>query len=184
MKRLPHILFIAMGVLIALTSCNKEENNWEKYEDWRNANNAFIERKASQLNAEKTAYAYERISPNWDKGSIVLMKRLKKGTGNVKPLYTSYVDVVYKGTLYDGTPFDSTYSYTDSITTLKLSSTVQGFAMALTNMVVGDSCEVIIPAYAGYGEQERNKIPPYSALIFKVKLAGIPAYEKPYQKED
>ena len=81
MKRLPHILFIAMGVLIALASCNKEENNWEKYEDWRNANNAFIERKASQLNAEKTAYAYERISPNWDKGSIVLMKRLKKGQG-------------------------------------------------------------------------------------------------------
>ena len=40
-----------MGVLIALSSCNKEENNWDKYEDWRNANNDFIEAKAEELNA-------------------------------------------------------------------------------------------------------------------------------------
>ena len=183
MKRLPHIIFIAMGVLIALSSCNKEENNWDKYEDWRNANNDFIEAKSEELNAAGTVFVYEQISPDWDKGSAILMKRLKHGTGNKNPLYTSYVDVIYKGTLYDGTPFDSTYSYADSITTLKLSATVQGFAMALTNMVVGDSCEVIIPAYAGYGEQDRDKIPPYSALIFGIKLVDIPAYEKPYQKK-
>lgn len=182
MKRLPHILFVAMGVLIALASCNKEENNWEKYKDWRNANNDFIEAKSVELNAEGTALAYEQISPDWDKGSVVLMKRLKHGTGTKNPLYTSYVDVMYKGTLYDGTPFDSTYSYVDSITTIKLSATVQGFAMALTNMVAGDSCEVIIPAYAGYGEQDRTGIPPYSALVFGIKLVDIPAYEKPYQE--
>lgn len=182
MKRLPHILFVTVALLIAFASCNKEENNWEKYEDWRNANTDFIEGKAVELNAEGTAFAYEQISPDWDKGSAILMKKLKHGTGTKKPLYTSYVDVIYKGTLYDGTPFDSTYSYVDSITTLKLSSTVQGFAMALTNMVVGDSCEVIIPAYAGYGEQERTGIPPYSALVFGIKLVDIPAYEKPYEK--
>jgi FKBP-type peptidyl-prolyl cis-trans isomerase FklB len=183
MKRLSHIIFIAMGVLMALASCNKEKNNWEEYKDWRNANNLFIEEKSVELNEEGTGYAYEKISPNWDKGSVVLMKKLKHGTGNRYPLYTSYVDVIYKGTLYDGTPFDSTYSYTDSITTLKLSATVQGFAMALTNMVEGDSCEVIIPAYAGYGEQDRTNIPPYSALIFGIKLVDIPAYEKPYEKD-
>ena len=55
--------------------------------------------------------------------------------------------------------------------------------MALTNMVEGDSCEVIIPAYAGYGEQDRTNIPPYSALIFGIKLVDIPAYEKPYEKD-
>lgn len=182
MKRLPHILFIAMGVLIALASCNKDESNWEKYKDWRKANDAYIEQKAEELNADGT-YVYARISPDWDKGSVVLMKKLKKGSGTVKPTYTSYVDVIYKGTLYDGTPFDSTYSYVDSITTIKLSATVQGFAMALTNMVVGDSCEVIIPAYIGYGELEKTGIPPYSALMFGIKLVDIPAYEKPYEKK-
>ena len=182
MKRLSHIFFIAMGVLMALASCNKEETTWEKYKDWRNANNAFIEEKSAELNSEGKL-AYERISPKWDKGSVVLMKRLKKGTGTKNPLYTSYVDVTYKGTLYDGTPFDSTYSYVDSITTLKLSSTVQGFAMALTNMVKGDSCEVIIPAYIGYGELEKTGVPPYSALIFGIKLVDIPAFEKPYEKD-
>ena len=126
-----------MGVLIALASCNKEESNWDKYEDWRNANNAYIEQKSEELNAEGTSFAYEKVSPDWDKGSVILMKKIKHGTGAKNPLYTSYVDVMYKGTLYDGTPFDSTYSYVDSITTLKLSATVQGFSMALTNMVVG-----------------------------------------------
>ena len=182
MKRLPYILFIAMGVLIALASCNKGDNNWEKYKDWRNANIAYVEAKSAELNSAGGA-AYEQINPDWDKGSVVLMKRLKQGTGSIKPLYTSYVDVIYKGMRYDGTPFDSTYSYVDSITTMKLSATIQGFAMALTNMVVGDSCEVIIPAYAGYGEQERTGIPPYSVLVFGIKLVDIPAYEKPYQKE-
>ena len=67
-----------MGVLIALSSCNKEENNWDKYEDWRNANNDFIEAKAEELNAAGTAFAYEQITPDWDKGSAILMKRLKK----------------------------------------------------------------------------------------------------------
>ena len=76
MKRLPHILFIAMGVLIALASCNKEESNWDKYEDWRNANNAYIEQKSEELNAEGTAFAYEKVSPDWDKGSVILMKKI------------------------------------------------------------------------------------------------------------
>ena len=67
MKRLPHILFVAVAVLMVLASCNKEETNWEKYEDWRNANNDFIEAKAMELNAEGTAYAYDQISPDWDK---------------------------------------------------------------------------------------------------------------------
>lgn len=182
MKKLPYILFIAMGVLMALASCNKQKSNWEKYKDWRNANNAFFESKYYETNAQG-GLAYERISPDWDKGSTILMKRLKRGEGNTNPLYTSYVDVIYKGTLYDGTPFDSTYSYNDSITTMKLSGTIQGFAMALTNMVAGDSCEVIIPSYAGYADQDRTSIPPYSALIFGIKLVDIPAYEKPYQKK-
>ena len=142
----------------------------------------IFEQKLEERNS-KGAYAYERISPKWDKGSVVLMKKLKEGTGSVKPTYTSYVDVIYKGTLYDGTPFDSTYSYTDSITTLKLSATVQGFAMALTNMVEGDSCEIIIPAYIGYGELEKTGVSPYSTLIFGIELVDIPAYEKPYEKK-
>ncbi len=181
MRLIPHIFIFVIGTIITLSSC-KEKSVWEEFEGWRNANNDYFEAKSAELNSNGT-YAYERIVPDWDKGSCILMKRLKKGSGTINPLYTSYVDVMYKGRLYDGTPFDSTYSYVDSITTLKISSTVHGFTMALTNMVEGDSCEIIIPSYLGYQDKEKGIIKPYSTLVFGLKLVKIAAYEKPYQKE-
>ncbi|MBP3353272.1 MAG: FKBP-type peptidyl-prolyl cis-trans isomerase [Bacteroidales bacterium] len=181
MRLFPHIFIFVIGTIITLSSC-KEKSVWEEFEGWRNANNDYFEAKSAELNSNGT-YAYERIVPDWDRGSCILMKRLKKGSGTVNPLYTSYVDVMYKGRLYDGTPFDSTYSYVDSITTLKISSTVHGFTMALTNMVEGDSYEIIIPSYLGYQDKEKGIIKPYSTLVFGIKLVKIAAYEKPYQKE-
>lgn len=179
MKRLPQILFGLMIILLA-ASCNKDESVWEKYKDWRNANNDFFNSKSYATTPNGQGFEYEHITPDWDKGSFILMKRFKDGPDQTKvPLYTSTVDVMYKGMLYDGTGFDSTYLYTDSITTFRCSSTVLGFAIALTNMAVGDSCEVIIPQYLAYGAQESGKIKPYSTLVFGIKLVGIPGYEKP-----
>ncbi len=175
MKRLPVILAIAIAVFAAV-SCDNEQSTWEKYKDWRQANTAFFTEKDNSVNAYGER-EYMRITPIWDAGSYILMKKLKSGSGTRYPLFTSTVDVTYKGFLYDGTAFDSTYTSIDSIATFKCSSTVTGFAMALTNMVVGDSCEIIIPAYLGYGEQENSVISPYSTLIFGLKLRGIPGYE-------
>ncbi|MEG1643155.1 MAG: FKBP-type peptidyl-prolyl cis-trans isomerase, partial [Bacteroidales bacterium] len=178
MKILPQILFGFMLLLIA-GSCKEDDNTWEKYKEWRNANtNFFIDKSNSMVTPN--IYEYERVTPTWDKGSYILMKWFKKGAaGSLTPLYTSTVNVTYKGSLYNGTSFDSTYLYTDSLTTLKCSATILGFSIALTKMAVGDSCEIIIPQYLGYGAQELTKINPYSTLIFGMKLRGIPGYEKP-----
>lgn len=176
MKRLPVILTVIF-IAIAAVSCDNEESTWEKYKDWRQANTAFFNEKDNSINAANGEREYMRVFPVWDAGSYILMKKFKSGSGTRYPLYTSTVDVTYKGFLYNGTAFDSTYTYTDSIVTFKCSSTVLGFAIALTNMVVGDSCEIIIPAYLGYGEQELTAINPYSTLIFGMKLRGIPGYE-------
>lgn len=175
MKRLP-VIFAFTMILLSAISCDSEQSTWEKYKDWRQANTAFFNEKDNSLNANGEK-EYMRVTPVWDAGSYILMKKLKSGNGTRYPLYTSTVDVTYKGYLYNGTVFDSTYNNTDSIATFKCSSTVTGFAIALTNMVVGDSCEIIIPAYLGYGEQESSTISPYSTLIFGLKLRGIPGYE-------
>lgn len=175
MKKLPLILTLIISLFAAI-ACDNEESTWEKYKDWRQANTAFFTDKDNSVNA-KGEREYTRVYPVWDAGSYILMKKYKSGSGTKYPLFTSTVDVTYKGYLYNGTVFDSTYTSTDSIVTFKCSSTVTGFAIALTNMVVGDSCEIIIPAYLGYGEQELSAINPYSTLIFGLKLRGIPGYE-------
>lgn len=175
MKKLPAIITLII-LLVAALSCNNEESTWEKYKDWRHTNNDFFTQKDNSVNANGER-EYMRVSPVWDAGSYILMKKYKSGNGTKYPLFTSTVDVTYKGYLCNGTVFDSTYTYTDSIVTFKCSSTVTGFAIALTNMVVGDSCEIIIPSYLGYGEQELSAINPYSTLIFGLKLRGIPGYE-------
>ena len=95
-------------------------------------------------------------------------------------MYTSTVDVKYIGHLYDGTAFDSSYINTypaDSIYRTTLSSVIEGWTIALTNMHVGDSCEVLIPYQHAYGSSEHGDIKPYSALQFNIKLVYIPGYE-------
>ena len=100
--------------------------------------------------------------------------------GNLTPHYNSWVDVVYKGQLYDGTPFDSSYLNTtpaDSVFRTTMGNVITGWAVALSDMHVGDSCEVIVPYSVGYSETGSGSILPYSHLVFNMKLVGVPFYE-------
>ena len=88
--------------------------------------------------------------------------------------------VKYAGRLYDDTPFDSSYKLTDSLYISQLSDNIKGWWIALSDMRVGDSAVVVIPASQGYGSQSTGIIPPFSALRFNIKLVDIPYYqEKP-----
>ena len=96
------------------------------------------------------------------------------------PYQTSTVDVIYKGMLYDGTPFDSSYLKTDSIYRCRVNQNIKGWIVALEQMKVGDSCRVIIPQTLGYGAQYVSSlILPYTTLVFDMKLVDIPGLEKP-----
>lgn len=87
--------------------------------------------------------------------------------------------VKYIGRFYNGTAFDSSYLQTDSIFETKLSSVVSGWQIALQNMHVGDSCEVVIPYQSAYGSTGYSSVPPYSNLVFHMKLKDIPDWETP-----
>ena len=82
--------------MFAAVSCDNEQSTREKYKDWRQANAAFFTEKDNSVNAYGER-EYMRITPIWDAGSYILMKKLKSGSGTRYPLFTSTVDVTYKG---------------------------------------------------------------------------------------
>lgn len=159
--------------LLAMTACNDDvEDTVSQYLDWNNENVAYFEAAKLETDADGKR-VYDVVSPNWDPSSCVLIHYYKRGTGTVSPYYTSFVKVCYKGQLIDGTVFDATYQSPSNPMTAKISSLVDGWAVAMEHMHVGDSCRVIIPQNLGYGVQSRGSIKPYSTLIFDIKLMEI-----------
>ena len=99
-------------------------------------------------------------------------KILKTGTGAV-PKLTDLVSVNYKGTLIDGTEFDSSYTRGEPAT-LGVRGVVKGWTEALQLMTVGSKWQLFIPAPLAYGERgSPPKIGPNSALVFEVDLLDI-----------
>ena len=94
-------------------------------------------------------------------------KIITKGTGEI-PADSSKVKVNYKGTLIDGTEFDS------SPATFRANQVIKGWTEALTMMPVGSKWELYIPQELAYGARETGgQIKPFSTLIFEVELVGI-----------
>ena len=99
-------------------------------------------------------------------------KIITKGTGAI-PADTSKVKVNYKGTLIDGTEFDSSYKRNEPAT-FRANQVIKGWTEALTMMPVGSKWELYIPQELGYGGRETGgQIKPFSTLIFEVELVGI-----------
>ncbi|MDR0894513.1 MAG: FKBP-type peptidyl-prolyl cis-trans isomerase [Prevotellaceae bacterium] len=99
-------------------------------------------------------------------------KIITKGNGEI-PKSTDQVKVNYKGTLIDGTEFDSSYSRNEP-TTFRANQVIKGWTEALTLMPVGSKWELYIPQDLGYGARVAgDKIKPFSTLVFEVELLGI-----------
>ena len=99
-------------------------------------------------------------------------KVIKSGTGK-SPQKSDKVTVNYRGTLIDGTEFDSSYSRNQPAT-FGVGQVIPGWTEALQLMKEGDQWEIYIPSKLGYGERGAGgKIPPNSALIFEVELISV-----------
>ena len=97
---------------------------------------------------------------------------LKQGTGP-KPTAGDSVRVNYKGTLIDGTVFDSSDKH-GGPATFAVGGMIKGFDEALELMPVGSKYRFVIPADLAYGPQGAGEdIGPNATLIFEIELLGI-----------
>jgi FKBP-type peptidyl-prolyl cis-trans isomerase FklB len=99
-------------------------------------------------------------------------KVIKAGTGK-KPKSTDTVTVHYRGTLINGTEFDSSYKRGQSVS-FQVSGVIPGWTEALQLMEEGAKWQLFIPSNLAYGERGAGgAIGPNATLIFEVELVSI-----------
>lgn len=144
------------------TSFNKqkEDIDKQKYSANVNAGAAFLAQNKTKPGIKTTASGlqYEVIVP---------------GTG-VKPTAADVVTVNYKGTLLDGTEFDSSYKRGEPAT-FGLDRVISGWTEGVQLMETGSKYRFFIPYNLAYGSRATpdGSIPPFSTLIFEIELIKI-----------
>jgi FKBP-type peptidyl-prolyl cis-trans isomerase len=88
------------------------------------------------------------------------------------PKASDTVTVHYRGTLVDGTEFDSSYKRGQPAT-FPVNGVIKGWTEALQLMKEGSKWQLFIPANLAYGDSGRQGIPPNSVLIFDVELMSV-----------
>ena len=147
---------------------------------------AFVETRTEAIKAkaleakygENKAAGEKFLAENKTKEGVVTTesglqyKIIKAGKGEI-PTKESTVKVNYKGTLIDGTEFDSSYKR-NAPATFRADQVIKGWTEALTMMPVGSKWELYIPQELAYGARETGgQIKPFSTLIFEVELLEI-----------
>ena len=104
------------------------------------------------------------------------------GTG-ASPKATDKVTVHYKGTLINGTEFDSSYSRGQPVT-FPLGNVIPGWTEGVQLMKPGAKYKFVIPSALAYGERGAgNKIGPNETLVFEVELIAIEKPDAPAKKK-
>ena len=98
-------------------------------------------------------------------------RMLAVGTGK-QPTAADSVTVNYKGTLIDGTEFDSSYKRGQPVT-FQLGQVIKGWTEGIQLMKEGGKMELFIPSELAYKDQNVGPIGPNSTLIFEVELISV-----------
>jgi FKBP-type peptidyl-prolyl cis-trans isomerase len=118
------------------------------------------------------------LSINRDKEGVITLpsglqyKVINTGKGKI-PYLTDRVEVNYRGTLINGTEFDSTYKR-GQMANFTVNQVIPGWIEALLKMREGDKWQLFIPPHLAYGERGAGRaIEPNATLIFEVELISV-----------
>ncbi|HEC16042.1 MAG TPA: FKBP-type peptidyl-prolyl cis-trans isomerase [Sedimenticola sp.] len=128
--------------------------------------------------AENAAAGKAFLAENKNKPGVIELenglqyKVIKEGTG-IKPKETDTVSVHYRGTLIDGTEFDSSYKR-NKPTSFPVNQVIPGWTQVLQMMKEGAKWQVYIPSDLAYGPRGAGAvIGPDSTLIFDIELIKV-----------
>src|SRR5208282_3574512 len=134
--------------------------------------------KAHQAAATNKTEGEAFLAANKSKDGVVTLpsglqyKILTAGTGP-KPTASDSVVCNYRGTLINGTEFDSSYKRGQPAT-FGVGQVIKGWTEALQLMPVGSKWQLFIPSSLAYGERGAGAdIGPNATLIFEVELVSI-----------
>lgn len=169
---------LAMSINDALIGKESRMTDQEIQDAIQNLRNQMVEKQKQEAvqNKEKgDKFLNEnKVKPGVQTTASGLQyKVITEGTG-VMPKPEDIVKVHYKGTLIDGTEFDSSYKR-NAPASFPVNGVIKGWTEALTLMKAGSKWEIYVPAELAYGEMGRPSIPPNSVLIFEVELLEVEA---------
>jgi FKBP-type peptidyl-prolyl cis-trans isomerase FklB len=145
-----------------------------------------LQKELKEKQAEKTKLLGEKnkkegeafLAENKKKEGVITLpsglqyKVIKEGTGK-QPSADATVETNYRGTLVDGTEFDSSYKRGQSAT-FPVNGVIVGWTEALQLMKEGAKWQLFVPANLAYGERGAgNVIGPNATLIFEVELISV-----------
>lgn len=138
----------------------------------------YLMEQEGKIRAEKskaTIEAGDKFRANYEKKAGVkktssgLLYKIEKAGEGASPKPTDTVKVHYKGTLTDGTVFDSSYERKEPIE-FQLNQLIPAWIEAIPMMKKGGKMEIVVPPKLGYGDRDAGKIPANSTLIFEIEL--------------
>jgi FKBP-type peptidyl-prolyl cis-trans isomerase FklB len=131
----------------------------------------------ANLSAKNRKAGEDFLAANKAKPGVVTLpsglqyKILTQGNGP-KPTAGDTVTCNYRGTLIDGTEFDSSYKRGQPVS-FRVGGVIKGWTEALQLMPVGSKWQLFIPADLAYGNEGRPGIAPGDTLVFEVELLSI-----------
>ncbi|MFC1536723.1 FKBP-type peptidyl-prolyl cis-trans isomerase [Pseudomonadota bacterium] len=163
----------------------KGEKSRISAEDAAKVKKTFFEKKQKEMQAKARADGESNkssgtafLAANKQKDGITttpsgLQYEVLRAAKGAKPVASDTVKVHYRGTLIDGTEFDSSYARGEPAT-FPLGGVIPGWTEGLQKMNVGSKYRLFVPSDLGYGERGAgSKIGPNAALIFEVELLEI-----------
>lgn len=144
-------------------------------------------RKQEELAEKNKKDGEDFLAANRQKEGVVVLdsglqyKIIREGNGAI-PKATDKVKVHYRGTLIDGTVFDSSYEQ-GVPAEFFVRGVIKGWTEALQRMKTGAKWQLFIPSELAYGERETGSaIGPNATLLFEVELLEITTAPKPKPK--